>query len=63
MGCNCGKKSDTVYSVSPPAGRPGEIKYFETTALAQAEIRRAGGGMLRAVSRSRMVASGGTLSG
>lgn len=57
MGCNCGRKSDVVYSVRPRNG-DGEIKYYETTAEAQAEIRRAKGGMLRAVPRSQMTAAG-----
>jgi hypothetical protein len=55
MGCNCGGKNNVAYSVKL---KDGTVKYFDTTAEAQAEIRRAKGGMLRAVPRSQMTAAG-----
>lgn len=55
MGCACGKKSDVVYSVKL---KDGSTEYYETTAEAQARIRAARGGMLRAVPRSQMTAAG-----
>lgn len=55
MGCACGGKNNVAYSVKL---KDGTVKYFDTTAEAQAEIRRAKGGMLRAVPRSQMTAAG-----
>jgi len=49
MGCNCGKKNSEIeYSVR---FKDGTSKVFDTTTEAQAAIRKARGGQMRAVKK------------
>lgn len=49
MACNCNKQSNVAYSVR---FKDGSSQTYETVTLAQAAIRKAGGGQMRAVKKT-----------
>jgi hypothetical protein len=47
--CNCGKASNVQYQVRL---KDNTIEFYDTVLLAQAALRRAGGGQMKAVAKT-----------